>query len=270
MSLGRRRVGLHEQERWVYNRMADAYAARPPYPDALVERLSALAGSGNGHILDVGAGLGHLSLPLAARGHEVTAVEPALAMLHALSARAREAAQSVRAVHASAEALPLPDASVGLAVIADALHFLDAHRAGSELARVLSPDASLAFVQVEPGSSPFMQALSHCLQQAAPRRPRQVSGAMAQIAALTGVSLTCMETFDSQVPLELPRLEQLLGSISFIGPAMNAERFARLCAQIRLIPHAPCWHTYIRLHAGRRGAQAGNRGMYSSETSKPP
>ena len=257
MSLGRRRVGLHEQERWIYNRMASAYAARPPYPDALVERLSALAGrasaNAEGHILDVGAGLGHLSLPLAARGHRVTAIEPALQMLQALEARARAAGLALHSVHATAEALPLPDRSVALALIADALHFLDAHRAGSELDRVLAPDAALAFVQVELGSSPFMRALERCLREAAPRRPRRVAGSMAQVAALCGVSLTLTQTFDSQVRLDQAQLEQLLGSISFVGPAMNPERWQRLCAQIRAIPHPVCWHTQLQLHAGLRG-----------------
>ena len=258
MSLGRRRVGLHEPERWIYNRMAAAYAARPSYPSALVERLSALAPVAKGHILDVGAGLGHLSLPLAERGHSVIAIDPAAAMLQALSKRAVEAHQSLRVLHAAAESLPLPDASVGLAIIADALHFLDAHRSGTELARVLTPQASLAFVQVELGASAFMRELVQLMQEAAPRRPRSVTGTMAEVAALCGVTLTVSETYENDVPLDHAQLEQLFGSISFIGPAMNPRRFSDFCARVRAIRHAPRWHTHIQLHAGERGAAARN------------
>lgn len=254
MSLGRRRVGLHEPERWIYNRMAAAYAARPAYPDALVEHLSALAHVAKGHILDVGAGMGHLSLPLAQRGHDVIAVDPAAAMLKALAERAGEAQSRIRVLHAAAEALPLPDASAGLALIADALHFLDAHRSGMELARVLTPHASLAFVQVELGSSPFMRELVHIMQDAAPRRPRRVSGTMAEIAALCGVTLTVRESYENDVALDHVQLEQLFGSISFIGPAMNPRRFGDFCARVRAIQHAPRWHTHITLHAGQRGS----------------
>src|SRR4051794_22381697 len=102
MGLGRRRVGLHEPERWVYNRMADAYAARPAYPDALIARLAALAGEAPAQVLDVGAGIGHLSLPLLARGHHLNAVEPAISMLNALQARARATtrAENLSAHHA--------------------------------------------------------------------------------------------------------------------------------------------------------------------------
>ncbi|HEX8910372.1 MAG TPA: methyltransferase type 11, partial [Anaeromyxobacteraceae bacterium] len=65
--MGRRSVSLHDQDRWVFNRLADDYLARPPYPDALVERLAALAGGAGARAVDLGAGVGHLALPLAAR-----------------------------------------------------------------------------------------------------------------------------------------------------------------------------------------------------------
>jgi ubiquinone/menaquinone biosynthesis C-methylase UbiE len=249
MGLGRRRVGLEQPERWVYNRMAESYAARPAYPSALLQQLFELAGEPGAHVLDVGAGIGHLSVPLAALGHRVTAIEPARAMLEKLE---QQALARIACVHAAAEALPLTDASVDLALIADALHFLDAHRAGTELGRVLRRRAALAVVQVEFGDAPFMQALTALMQAAAPRRPRQVSDTMTQLAALAGVKLQHTHTFEQAQVVPSAQIERILGSISFIGPAMNPERFAAFCAGLRAIEHPPVWHTTIRLWSGRR------------------
>ena len=78
--MGRRGVGVEDGDRWVFNRLADDYRARPGYPAALVDRLHALAG-GAGTVVDLGAGTGLLALPLAGRGLAVRAVEPASAML---------------------------------------------------------------------------------------------------------------------------------------------------------------------------------------------
>jgi ubiquinone/menaquinone biosynthesis C-methylase UbiE len=254
MGLGRRKVSIEQPERWIYNRMAEAYAARPAYPDVLITRLSELAGVAPSHVLDVGAGIGHLSLPLAQLGHRVSAVEPALAMLEQLQGRATAGRLAhVEAMHACAEALPLPDASVDLAVIADALHFLDAHRAGCELARVLSVRGALAVVQVELAASPFMQALTRLLQASAPRRPRRVSGAQAQLASLAGVTLQLVDRYEHRQVVPLAQVERILGSISFIGPAMNPTRFEALCVGLRAIEHEPVWHTTLSLWAGRRG-----------------
>jgi ubiquinone/menaquinone biosynthesis C-methylase UbiE len=251
MGIGRRRVGLEQPERWVYNRMADAYAARPAYPDALISRLFALAGSAPAHVLDLGAGIGHLSLPLAERGHRVSAVEPAQAMLKRLEARAE--GLQIACLHATAEDLPLEAASVDLVVIADALHFFDAHRTGTELARVLRKRGALAILQVEFGASPFMQALTDLMQASAPRRPKRVSGALAQLAALAGVALQEPEVFEHQQLVPIAQVERILGSISFIGPAMNPARFEAFCAGLRAIPHDPVWHTTLKLWTGRRG-----------------
>jgi SAM-dependent methyltransferase len=255
MSLGRRNVTLAQPERWVGNRVAEAYAARPPYPAALVDALAALAGLAGDEaspIVDVGAGAGHLALPLAARGHRVIAVDAAEGMLKVLRARAEAAGMVVELRHATAEALPLTAASAALAIVADALHFLDAHRAGDELARVLRARAALAVVQVELADTPFMQAVQAAMRQAAPRRPRALAATRVQLAARAGVKLALAGSFACTTPLTAAELELQLRSISFIGPAMNAERFAALRARVLDIPAPRVWARVLHLYAGRR------------------
>lgn len=51
-------------------------------------------------VLDIGAGLGHMSLWLAQQGHQVTLVEPALSMLEAAQQRFSEAQSHATFVHA--------------------------------------------------------------------------------------------------------------------------------------------------------------------------
>jgi SAM-dependent methyltransferase len=56
------------------------------YPGSL---LGEVAGelTARGRVLDVGAGTGHFTIPLAAAGHEVTAIEPSPAMMEILAAK---------------------------------------------------------------------------------------------------------------------------------------------------------------------------------------
>ncbi|QEY59703.1 methyltransferase domain-containing protein [Pseudomonas sp. C27(2019)] len=51
-------------------------------------------------VLDIGAGLGHMALWLAQQGHQVTLVEPALAMLEAAQQRFRDAQCQATFIHA--------------------------------------------------------------------------------------------------------------------------------------------------------------------------
>lgn len=260
MGHGRRAAPLHDPKRWVANRLAAAYAARPAYPTGLVSALHGLSVGREGvypaRIVDVGAGIGHLSLPLAGLGHRVCAVDPAEEMLRGLEARAKEASVQVETLHATAEALPLSAASADLVLVADALHFLDAERAGGEIGRVLRPGGGLALVQCQLADTPFMRALSELMQRAAPRRLRAVSGQLAQLSALSGVALELPVYFECHTPMDEPRLEQVLRSISFIGPAMNPQRFAAFFAEVTRIPLPRVWSIAIALHAGRRSTSA--------------
>lgn len=251
MSIGRRKVRLEDTEAWVFNRIADEYEARPPYPDALVDAVGALVPSGPQRVLDVGAGIGHLALPLAERGLDVTAVEPALKMLERLSARANDRGLRVHGVHAVAEALPFPDAAFELVVVADAVHFLDKELVALELARVLAPGGALAMVVSELGDTPFMRGVVEIMQASAPRRPRETLSAIQQIAKVARVPLT-EQRFTDETAVDARTLERILGSISFIGPAMNAERAAAFRARIHALGDAPAWARAFTLYAGRR------------------
>jgi SAM-dependent methyltransferase len=91
-------------------------------------------------VLDLGAGTGKLTAVLAGLGVKATAVEPDEAMLGELRRRYPE----VPALRGSAEAIPLPDASVDAVLCGQAMHWFDMDRAVPEIARVLVPGGSLA------------------------------------------------------------------------------------------------------------------------------
>jgi SAM-dependent methyltransferase len=123
----------------LFGTAAGAYAEhRPDYAQAGVRW--ALERAPGRRVLDLGAGTGKLTATLPALGGEVTAVEPDPAMLTEL----RRALPAVRALPGSAEAIPLPDASVDAVLAGNAMHWFDMDVAGPEIARVLAPGGVLA------------------------------------------------------------------------------------------------------------------------------
>jgi SAM-dependent methyltransferase len=114
---------------------------RPEYPtEAIGWAVDRLGLADGARVLDLGAGTGKLTRGLLARGFEVVAVEPGRSMLEQL----RKAVPGVEALEGSAEAIPLPDASVDAVTAGQAYHWFDPPRALSELRRVLRPAGGLA------------------------------------------------------------------------------------------------------------------------------
>jgi SAM-dependent methyltransferase len=258
LSLGRRKVRLEDASRWVFNRMADVYGARPPYPAALVDALATLAPAG-GRVVDLGAGTGHLALPLAARGLEVTAVEPARDMLDRLRADAAARGLPLRAEHATAEATPVAARSVDLVVVADALHFIDAQLVGEEIARVLRRGGALAVVTATLGDTPYMRAVRAVIDDSVPRRPRPLTQQLVHVSAQAEVPFTDERVFHDETPVDRDTLERILRSISFIGPAMHEGRFAAFRRRVHALPGPAVWARSFTLRTGRRGARREER-----------
>jgi len=104
--------------------------------------------------LDAGCGTGFLSFELAARGHLVTGVDFAPAMLAEARRKAVERAVSVRFEEADAEHLPFPGASFDLAISRHVLWTLPHPEAAiDEWIRVLRPGGRLVVAdgQFDPG-----------------------------------------------------------------------------------------------------------------------
>lgn len=122
-----------------FGRVAAEYErTRPEYPAAAVERAAAGLGlAPAATVLDLGAGTGKLTRRLRARFARVVAVEPDEAMRELIGGDAREG---------TAEAIPLPDASVDAVFCGDAFHWFDPAPALAEIARVVRRDGGLALL----------------------------------------------------------------------------------------------------------------------------
>jgi SAM-dependent methyltransferase len=249
--VSRRSVPVDEDGRWVFNRLAEDYPARPGYPARLVARLAALGGGAGARAADLGAGTGLLSLPLATAGLLVHAVEPARAMIAAM----RPLAAGVTTVHASAESTGLPAGAFDLVVLADALQWTDAALAGREAARLLRPAGVLAVVEPRFAPTPFMSALSGLLVAANPKA-RRPPLALQLFFSHAGARSHATERFEHVERLDPPRLEAVLRSLSLVGPALGPSRLAALLEEARQLATAHGgaeWSRQLLLHWARLG-----------------
>jgi len=123
-----------------FSAVAEKYAAyRPHYPAALAELLASLTTPGVAW--DIGCGNGQLSVLLGAQFARVIATDPSAKQIAAAVAHPR-----VEYRVEPAEASTLGDASVDLAVAAQAAHWFDWPRFVAELGRVTKPGGLVALV----------------------------------------------------------------------------------------------------------------------------
>ena len=124
---------------WDYTALADAYRKRPDYAGAAIDAMLAIMGARRGHkVCDVGAGVAHLTLMLAVRGMDVTAVEPNEAMRANGIKRTKELT-NVRWYEGTGEKTGQPSRRFDMVTFGSSFTVVDRPSALKETARILKP-----------------------------------------------------------------------------------------------------------------------------------
>jgi SAM-dependent methyltransferase len=132
---------VHDSAAIGFARSVEAYErARPEYPEEGIAYIARELDLRPGRtVVDLAAGSGKLSRPLAKLGCEVIAIEPVDEMRAAIG-------PGIRALDGTAEAMPLADDSADAVTVGQAFHWFDGPKALAEIARVLQPGGALALV----------------------------------------------------------------------------------------------------------------------------
>ena len=155
----KQRVAAHWDRRAAHFDEDFGHSIRTPAERAAWDRILALVLGGRLALdaLDVGCGTGFLCFELAARGHRVTGVDFAPAMLAEARRKAAERAVSIRLEQADAEKLPFAADSFDLVICRHLVWTLPHPEAAiDEWIRVLGPGGRLVIVDSQPGASPAL------------------------------------------------------------------------------------------------------------------
>jgi ubiquinone/menaquinone biosynthesis C-methylase UbiE len=122
---------------WDYSELAEAYLKRPPYAPEVLEQIFTLAGLTQGsRVCDIGAGVGHLTIPLAEKGYAVIAVEPNDAM-RSNGMRRTAGYDNVAWVEAGGEDTGQPDSFFDFVSFGSSFNVMDRQKSLQETRRIL-------------------------------------------------------------------------------------------------------------------------------------
>jgi SAM-dependent methyltransferase len=160
------------EKRMTFNEVAELYdKIRPQYPPALFSDLIELSGvEPKGRILEIGAGTGIATLPLAERGYEIVAIEPG-ADLAAVARRKLSGFSNVTIAIDSFEDWTLPPEPFDLVLSATAFHWVDPVVRYEKAARALRADGALAvfgYHHVAGGDEAFFEQVQDCYRRNMP------------------------------------------------------------------------------------------------------
>jgi SAM-dependent methyltransferase len=244
--------------RATFDSVADLYSrARPGYPPRLLDDLGLRPGI---RILEIGPGTGQLTVPLAARGGHVTAVElgPDLA---AIARRRTAGLPAVEVIEADFERWEPPAEPYDLVIAATAFHWLDPATRMARVGRVLRPGGRLAVIEthhIAGGTPGFFAEVQGCYLRFDPRatadehppRPGEVVSedlsapgfAAAEIrsyewelTSATAEYLDIVRTYSSTLSLPSDRAEGLLSCIGSLIDAYGGTVTKRYLTRMQLV-----------------------------------
>lgn len=129
---------------WNYSSLAESYVDRPGYAEeAIAEMLRRAQVQCGDRVCDMGAGVGHMTIPLLQAGLRVDAVEPNREMRRLGRSRTTNW-DGVNWFEATAEESGLDDLAYRLICFGSSFNVCDRARALQEAARILGPDGWFA------------------------------------------------------------------------------------------------------------------------------
>jgi len=226
-----------------FGKAASSYARHSQgFPPDFYSRLEQLGVSFDGKTaLDIGTGTGLFARAIAARGAQVTGLDPSASLLDEARA-ANGPDQSIRYVEGSAEATGLPAVSFDIVSAATCWHWFDRDAASREVARLLKPDGVLVICHLDwrRGPTGVIKLTSRMCQQFNPNSKSALAANTFQYPAWLGelrkAGLGRTEVFGYSTALRYTHeswVERVKASAS-IGPALppaDVERFGQVFMQ---------------------------------------
>jgi len=209
--------------------VADAYRHRPPYPDEVFARLEGLIVDRPRDVLDLGAGEGALSRPLAARVDHVDAVDVSAAMVAAGQDRPGGRRANLRWVVGAVEDCALRG-PYALVTAGASLHWMATDRVLARLAGVSSANAVLAVVEHGPREVPWGDRLVEVIRRHS-RSPGFDPGyRVADELGLTGRAETAPVPFRQSIADYIEHFHSTASLARELMPAAEAAAFDRAVA----------------------------------------
>jgi SAM-dependent methyltransferase len=225
-------VSIHRFAAAGFAKQAATYGrGRPDYPKAIDAWLTSHLGLAAGRtVLDLGAGTGKFTGRLLATGATVHALEPVAEMRTQFA----EALPNVPIEDGTAEAIPLPDASLDAVVCAQAFHWFATPTALAEIARVLKPGGALGLIwNVRDVSVDWVAAIDDILAPHEGDAPRFAKGDWRRPFPAKGFAPLDEQSFphEHRGPPDVVIVDRML-SVSFIGALPDEDR-RKVEAQLR-------------------------------------
>jgi SAM-dependent methyltransferase len=264
-------VDDRERLRTTFDQAAELYQdARPEYPEELFNRLMDVVGLRPGdRVLEVGAGSGKATLPLARRGLRITAIEPGPAL--AAQARKNLAGYPVDMVSMRFEDWDGTPGEFAAVVAATAWHWVDPRLRYRRAARALRPDGHLAVwgaQHVFPADGdPFFDelqevydAIGEALPEGAPRpAPGELPELTAEIEESDQFDIVTVEDFDWTVDYDAEAYINLLRTFSghiAMAPLDRERLFSEIRQRLARRPSGTVrrgWGTVLHIARVRPG-----------------